>query len=91
MSHVRVLGRSLAPAFGVEILDPSGNFVLKQYLQADNCPLNLPENKPCSITNFDLERRVRTLQQIVDMFRGNEGGVYPWDVDEDESDEEFVF
>jgi hypothetical protein len=28
MTYVQVVGRSLSPAFGVEILEPSGKFVL---------------------------------------------------------------
>ena len=46
VSHIQALGLSLAPAFDVEILDQSGNFVLKQYVQADNSPVTLPEFKP---------------------------------------------
>ncbi|XP_030491084.2 F-box protein At4g00755 [Cannabis sativa] len=52
VSHIQVLGLPLAPAFDVEILDQSGNFVLKQYLQSDNTPVNLPEYKPPSVTTF---------------------------------------
>ncbi|PON58009.1 F-box domain containing protein [Parasponia andersonii] len=90
VSRVQVLGRLLAPALGVDILDSSGKFVLKQFLQADNSPINLPENKPNSINDIDPERRVRTLQRIVDLFRGN-GGVNAWDADDADSDEELVF
>ncbi|XP_062090237.1 F-box protein At4g00755 [Humulus lupulus] len=53
VSHVKVLGLPLAPALDVEILDQSGNFVLKQYVQADDSPVTLREFKPCSITTFD--------------------------------------
>jgi hypothetical protein len=29
VSHIQANGRSLSPAFGVEIVEPSGNFVLE--------------------------------------------------------------
>lgn len=35
VSNVQVVGRSLSPAFDVEILDPSGNCILKYYPEAD--------------------------------------------------------
>lgn len=85
------MGHSLAPALGVEVLDSSGNFVLKHDLQADNSQPGLPENKPCSSSTVHLERRVRTLEQILEMLRGNQIEYVFADEDEDESDEEFVF
>lgn len=91
VSHVQVMGHSLAPALGVEVLDSSGNFVLKHDLQADNSQPGLPENKPCSSSTVHLERRVRTLEQILEMLRGNQIEYVFADEDEDESDEEFVF
>lgn len=92
VSHVQVVGYPLAPALGVEVIDPSGKFVLKHNLQAGNSQPNLPENKPCLISTAHLERRVRTLEQILEMLRGNEIEYVVADEedDDDESEEEFV-
>ncbi|KDP28688.1 hypothetical protein JCGZ_14459 [Jatropha curcas] len=85
ISHVQVMGRPLSPAFGVEILEPSGKFVLKA--QSYTQP-SLPENEQCSFPNAYLEGRVRDLEQIVNLLRGQGVVVeYDWnggdDLDED--------
>lgn len=46
MAHVQVKGRPLSSAFGVEILGPSGKFVLKTLSSApqSSLPPSLPED-----------------------------------------------
>ncbi|GAV85590.1 F-box-like domain-containing protein [Cephalotus follicularis] len=65
VSHVQVMGRSLSPAFNVEILEPSEGFVLKalSYTQT-----SLPEDEPRAIFNPYLERRATDLE-IVNLLR----------------------
>lgn len=57
VSHVEVVGQSLFPALDVEVLEPSGTFVLKNDLQAQG------DSQPTTPV-----RRARQLQHIVDLF-----------------------
>ncbi|XP_023539761.1 F-box protein At4g00755-like [Cucurbita pepo subsp. pepo] len=94
VSHVKVIGRPLSPSFDIEILEPSGKFLLKCNYQAKTTcnQLIMLENEPRTILPTYLERRVVELRQIVNMLRGNvvQGEYYAWGEEEDESDEDFV-
>ncbi|CAI0425268.1 unnamed protein product [Linum tenue] len=84
ISHVQVMGRTLSPAFGVEILEPSGCFTLN----ALSYEPTLPE-KPSP--NAYLQGRIRDLEQILNLLR-DQGVVveeYDWNGDEEEVDDEF--
>lgn len=88
VSHVRVSGRPLTPTFGVEIIEPSGKFVLKALSYKKE---SLPESSPRRISSLELQRRVRNLEYILNMLRGNVRDVEDiWDEEQDDSDEEFV-
>ncbi|KAF5733007.1 F-box protein [Tripterygium wilfordii] len=89
VSHVQVMGRSLSPAFDVEILKPSGEFALKvlSYTQP-----NPPEDSPVTTASSEyLLRRVRDLAQIVNMLQGDVGvhEDYEWEEEDVEADDEF--
>ncbi|CAI0471951.1 unnamed protein product [Linum tenue] len=80
--HVQVVGRPLSPAFGVEILEPSGHFTLK----ALSYDPTLPEQP--SPTAY-LQGRIRDLEQILNLLR-DQGVVveeYDWNGDEEVDDE----
>ncbi|XP_044501839.1 F-box protein At4g00755-like isoform X2 [Mangifera indica] len=66
VSHVQILGRSLSPAFGVDILEPSGKFLLKvnSYARPSECE-DLCENH-----SVNLRSRVRGLGLIISILRG---------------------
>lgn len=84
VSHVQVIGRPLSPAFSVDIIEPSGKFALKalSYTQP-----SLPENGSRPLPDELLEGRVRDLEQIVNLLRGQGVVVeYDWN-EEDELDE----
>ncbi|XP_030457427.2 F-box protein At4g00755 [Syzygium oleosum] len=88
VSHVRVLGRPLSPTFGVDIIEPSGKFVLKALSYTKE---SLPESSPRRISSLELQRRVRNLEHILNMLRGNVRDVEDiWDEGQDDSDEEFA-
>lgn len=88
MSHVQVVGRSMAPKLDAQVIDPSGKVVLISDLKAENKRETIPKNRSFSSTAGNLERRVRTLEQIVELLRWNE--FYGWREADEESDEEFV-
>ncbi|KAE8733348.1 putative ATP binding protein [Hibiscus syriacus] len=84
VSHVEVKGRPLSPAFGIQILEPSENFMLeaRSYTQ----PPPIPEQESLPST---LQMRVRDLEQIVNLLRENGGEYgYGWDIEDEESDED---
>ncbi|KAF5464181.1 hypothetical protein F2P56_014275 [Juglans regia] len=83
MSYVQVMGRMLSPTFGVEILEPSGKFVLEIKNNT------LVEFKPQSnIPSADqLVRRFRDLQHIAYIGHILQGNVVV-DMDEFETGEE---
>lgn len=84
VSHVQVIGRPLSPAFSVDIIETSGKFALKalSYTQP-----SLPENGSRPLPDELLEGRVRDLEQIVNLLRGQGVVVeYDWN-EEDELDE----
>lgn len=68
MSYVQVMGRSLSPAFGVEILGPSGNFVL---LQNKLVKFHDQPNEPVGNAARLVRSSARDLQHIVNILRGN--------------------
>lgn len=89
--HVKAKGRSLSPAFSVEILEPSGKFVLKNNMQAKGS--FQPSLSKCqAVTSVIFERRARDLQQIVNMlleeFDGENIDDEEYGEEEDDSDEE---
>ncbi|XP_021613321.1 F-box protein At4g00755 isoform X2 [Manihot esculenta] len=84
ISHVQVLGRQLSPPFSVEILEPSGKFVLKAHSYTQP---SLPENGSCLIPNAHLEERAGDLQQFMDLLQEGLVFEYGWHED-DELDEE---
>ncbi|KAJ7962310.1 F-box protein [Quillaja saponaria] len=89
VSHVQVVGQSLSPAFGVEILKPSGKFVLKNdRLLHCLTQSSLSDKEPNAVSADYLQRRVRDLQHIVNFFQGNLEVMGPleWDGEEDEGD-----
>ncbi|ONI22877.1 hypothetical protein PRUPE_2G156300 [Prunus persica] len=93
VSHVQAKGKSLSPAFGVEIHEPSGQFVLKNNIQAKgNTQPSLPDNDSDVNADLDLERDIRDMLPFVNMLQGN--GVdfdeFEWNDVEEGMDEEFV-
>ncbi|KAL0002562.1 hypothetical protein SO802_016343 [Lithocarpus litseifolius] len=86
MSYVQVVGHSLSPALCVEILEPSGTFVLKKDMQGKfHTHPGLPEKKAREIPNDQWLRRIRYLQHFVDILQGNANVV---EIEEYESGEE---
>lgn len=87
------MGCSLSPALCVEILEPSGTFVLKKDMQGKfHTQPGLPENEAREIPNDRWQRRIRYLQYFVDILQGNanveiEG--YESGEEEDEAEEEY--
>ncbi|CAN1157542.1 F-box protein At4g00755 [Linum perenne] len=87
--HVQVFGRPLSPAFGVEMLEPTGLFNLK-VLSYDP---TLPE--PPSPNEY-LQGRIRDLEQILNMLRDQGVVVEEYDdwngeqEDDGEFEEEFA-
>ncbi|KAK9273880.1 hypothetical protein L1049_018692 [Liquidambar formosana] len=86
VSHVNVMGHSLSPSFDVQILEPSGKFLLEYCPEASNYS---PEDEPCArsgvpILPTDLEQQinVRGWEQILIMLRGN-----PPEVEDNEHDD----
>uniref|UniRef100_A0A6N2L8T3 F-box domain-containing protein n=1 Tax=Salix viminalis TaxID=40686 RepID=A0A6N2L8T3_SALVM len=84
VAHVQVKGRPLSPAFGVEMLGPSGKFVLKA-LSCD--PPSLPDDDS-SYHGGHLHGRV-DLELIMNAWRGEGDLEYDWD-SEDEVDDELA-
>ncbi|XP_044492467.1 F-box protein At4g00755-like isoform X2 [Mangifera indica] len=77
VSHVQIMGRLLSPAFGVDILEPSGKFVLKVngYTQP-----SMPQDSSDD-SSVELQRGVS----------GNVSEATEYElVEEDDSDDEFV-
>lgn len=71
VSYVQVVGQSLSPVFGVEILEPSGKFVLKHdMLGKFHAKSSIPENQHEN-TDDDLQRHLIDWQHILDMLQGN--------------------
>ncbi|XVF73274.1 hypothetical protein PTKIN_Ptkin12aG0188800 [Pterospermum kingtungense] len=85
VSHVQVVGRPLSP-FRIQILEPSDKFVLEalSYTQ--------PTSPEQTSSVSGLQMRVRGLEQIVNLLRGNLVDIgeygYGWGVAEEESDDE---
>ncbi|GAB4861831.1 hypothetical protein Ancab_037087 [Ancistrocladus abbreviatus] len=95
VAYVQVLGRSLSPVLGVDILEPSGRFLLKYNCHAQfSAPSSVQEpNEDPGVPRVAAEpvqRPVRGLVQILNLLRGNLGvEVYDSDDEHPESDEEF--
>lgn len=71
VSYVQVVGQSLSPVFGVEILEPSGKFVLKHDMLCKfHAKSSIPENQHEN-TDGDLQRHLIDWQHILDMLQGN--------------------
>lgn len=72
ISYVQVVGRSLSPAFGVEIVEPSGKFVLKNDMKYSfhNQP-RPPEDEPGEISAGYVQSHLMDWQHIVNLLRGN--------------------
>nr|XP_023898815.1 F-box protein At4g00755-like [Quercus suber]POE52788.1 f-box protein [Quercus suber] len=95
ISYVQVVGHSLSPALRVEILEPSGTFVLKKVMQGKfHTQPGLPENEAREIPNVQWQRRIRYLQHFVDILQGNANVVeieeYESGEEEDEAEEEYT-
>ncbi|KAH1080891.1 hypothetical protein J1N35_020652 [Gossypium stocksii] len=86
VSHVQVVGRPLSPAFGIQTFEHSEKFVLEalSYKQ--------PTSPAQSSSAPTLQMRVRDLEQILNLLRGNVVDVveygYEWEIEDEESDEE---
>ncbi|KAK7374193.1 hypothetical protein VNO80_07620 [Phaseolus coccineus] len=84
VSHVQVLGGSLSPPFNVDILQPSGMFVLKRDQLANHQPVVTSGNESQDVS--DEQRRLGDIQRIVTILRAQGVGVVEDDWDEDEYD-----
>ncbi|XP_020219016.1 F-box protein At4g00755 isoform X2 [Cajanus cajan] len=82
VSHVQVLGGSLSPAFNADILDPSGNFVLKRDQMANCQPVITSGNESQEISAE--HRGLRDFRNIVTILRGQVVGIGEDDWDEEE-------
>ncbi|KAL3536875.1 hypothetical protein ACH5RR_000241 [Cinchona calisaya] len=93
VSHVKVLGRPLSPAFHIEILEPSGKFLLKYYHDGLHHTLQSssngkePEPAPMRLLTAEemLRERVGLLQYLVGGNRQDDDAL-DWDDDENEMD-----
>lgn len=84
VSHVQVLGGSLSPPFNVDILQPSGMFVLKRDQLADHQPVVTSGNESQEISAE--QREVRDFQHIVTILSGQALGIVEDEWDEEEFD-----
>lgn len=82
VSHVQVLGGSLSPPFSVDILQPSGMFVLKRDQLANYQPSMTSENESGEISAE--QRGLRDFRHIVTLLRGQIVGVVDDDWDEED-------
>ncbi|XP_065864753.1 F-box protein At4g00755 isoform X2 [Euphorbia lathyris] len=71
VSHVEVIGRPLSDAFSIGFLESSGKFVLSVHSYTQQC---LPNETSCELPYAYLEGRVRDLEQIMNLLRGQRGG-----------------
>lgn len=82
MSHVEIVGQSLSPALSVEVLEPSGTFVLKYDQQAQANSQSIAINRERRLRHIvDVEQEDIDLEYMAFVLEMEEGGV---------SDEEFV-
>ncbi|CAJ1816717.1 unnamed protein product [Sphenostylis stenocarpa] len=84
VSHVQVLGGSLSPPFSVNILQPSGMFVLKRDQLANHQPVVKSGNESEDVSVEP--RGMRDYQQIVTIMRGQVVGFVEDEWDEEEYD-----
>lgn len=84
VSHVQVLGGSLSPPFNVDILQPSGMFVLKRDQLANHQPVVTSGNESQDVS--DEQRGLGDIQRIVTILRAQGVGVVEDEWDEDEYD-----
>ncbi|KAG4992753.1 hypothetical protein AAZX31_09G243200 [Glycine max] len=87
VSHVQVLGSSLSPPFNVDILQPSGMFVLKRDQLANHQSVVTSGNESQEI--LAEQRELRDYQHIVTIFRGQALGIVEDEWDEEEYDDDF--
>nr|AFK39809.1 unknown [Lotus japonicus] len=87
ISHVQAVGSLLSPAFSVDILEPSGMFVLKCDRNYQP-PATSEEESGANSTDY-MQRGLRDFQQIVTILRGHVIGVVEddWDEEEYEADD----
>ena len=86
-----MLGQSLFPEFDVEILEPSGKFVLKYYPLGQNRPPPvLPYSHHANSPNLLLPENLRDLEQLLNMLNGNAPDLDPYDWDDDDNDIDLV-
>jgi len=86
VAHVQALGIQLSPAFTVDILGPSGMFVLKRNHQPNCQPTATSENESEAIITD------RNFRQIVTILRAQVMGVEAmdiWDEEEYDVDDDF--
>ncbi|XP_058086410.1 F-box protein At4g00755-like isoform X2 [Magnolia sinica] len=97
--HVEVVGRSLSPAFDIDILDFPGNWVLKYFPEAENCdtPKQTAQDEGSGSSGWHaLTARIRQIRAgrvwdrvvILNSLLGNVDAVD--NDDSNESDEELV-
>lgn len=89
VSHVKVMGGSLSPAFDIEILEPSGKFVLKYNPEAFPWMLqSLSEDSNMSPMSSE-EEPAEDVDVMGFLLHGYHGGFGPmvWEDDDDEMDE----
>lgn len=87
--HVEVKGKPLSPAFGVEIHEPSGEFVLKNDVQA-KLHSQPPENESVVISAVNLENMRDDMLPVVNL---NVEGIeeeYEWEEEQGSDDEYFL-
>lgn len=90
ISYVQALGIQLSPAFSVEILDPSGMFVLKRD-QRVKCEPHATSDDESGILNENVRRELRDFRRVVNILRGHVMGIGAedgWD-EEDYEDDDF--
>ncbi|GKU88267.1 hypothetical protein SLEP1_g2549 [Rubroshorea leprosula] len=92
VAHVQAVGHPLSPPFGIEILEPSGKFVLK-VLSCTHPPL--PEETREDDSAQGLDWHMRPFQQMIDYLPGNVVDVGIWEYEFEgegggEPDEEFL-
>ncbi|KAL6981881.1 hypothetical protein U1Q18_023497, partial [Sarracenia purpurea var. burkii] len=86
--RVEIMGQPLFPVFDVEILDPSGKFILKYYRLPENRPLPVsPYSEFATSPNLNLFRENwRGLEQLLNILHGNVPVLELDDRDDDDDD-----
>ncbi|OIV98747.1 hypothetical protein TanjilG_24918 [Lupinus angustifolius] len=87
ISYVQIVGCSLSPAYSVEILEPSGRFVLKSDQLARCQPLLPSEEESGAISTDHMPVGLRDFPHIVNILQEHVIGVVEHDWDEYEVDD----